>query len=276
MKDGSAARVLGLVIIWLPGVFAGCAAPDDSAESPRAPATAVSRWAPQIGMSWQYQLEDPVDTRVKADVFDVDAFNVDASVVKALHTDGKRAICYVNVGAYENWRPDVARFPEDVIGDPLDGWPGESWLDVRRLDVLEPIMATRLDMCRDKGFDAVEPDNLDGYADASGFPITTDDQLRYNRMIARLAHDRSLGVGLKNDLNQVEELVGDFDFAVNESCVEERECPLLTPFIQSGKAVLHVEYNLRLGEFCPVTKPLRFSSIGKPLELTAPVEFCAA
>lgn len=76
-------------------------------------------------MTWQYQLEDPVDTRVNADAFDVDAFSVDASVVKALHHDGKRAICYVNVGANENRRPDVARFPKDVIGDPLDGWPGE-------------------------------------------------------------------------------------------------------------------------------------------------------
>lgn len=41
----------------------------------------------------------------------------------------------------------------------------------------------------------------------------------FNRMIARLAHERSLAVGLKNDVDQVEELVEDLDFAVNESCV---------------------------------------------------------
>jgi hypothetical protein len=225
-------------------------------------------------MSWQYQLEDPVDTTVDADVFDVDVFDVDASVVRALHQDGKRVICYVNVGAVENWRPDVEQFPPEVVGEALDGWPGESWLDVRRHEVLEPIMAARLDMCRDAGFDAVEPDNVDGYSHDTGFAITAEDQLRYNRLIARLAHERSLSVGLKNDVGQVGELVGDFDFAVNESCVEEQECDLLRPFIAAGKAVLHVEYTLAPDEFCATTAPLRFSSIGKPLGLTAPVEFC--
>ena len=59
-----------------------------------------------------------------------------------------------------------------MLGKELDGWPGERWLDVRRWDVLEPILAARFDVCRQKGFDAVEPDNVDGYANESGFPLT--------------------------------------------------------------------------------------------------------
>ena len=105
-----------------------------------------------------------------------------------------------------------------------NGWPGERWLDIRRLSVLEPLMATRFDMCRDKGFDAVEPDNMDGYRNSTGFPLTAHDQLAYNRLIAELAHERGLAVGLKNDLDQIPELVGDFDFAVNEECAEYDEC----------------------------------------------------
>ncbi len=151
---------------------------------------------------------------------------------------------------------------------------GEAWLDVRRLDVLEPIMAARLDLCRAKGFDAVDPDNLDGYRNDTGFPLTPEDQLRFNRMIARLAHERSLGVGLKNDLEQVEQLVGDFDFAVNESCVDQGECELLRPFLDAGKAVLHVEYELPTSEFCDVTASMGFSSISKPRDLSAPREAC--
>jgi hypothetical protein len=122
--------------------------------------------------------------------------------------------------------------------------------------------------------DSVDPDNLNGYDQETGFPLTAEDQLRFNRMIARLAHERSLGVGLKNDLEQVEQLVGDFDFAVNESCVDEDECELLAPFVQAGKVVLHVEYDLPTDEFCAATAPLRFSSIRKPRDLTAPLEGC--
>lgn len=38
----------------------------------------------------------------------------------------------------------------------------------------------------DKGLDAIEPDNVDGYA-YSGLPLTTAHQLQFNRMVARLA-----------------------------------------------------------------------------------------
>jgi hypothetical protein len=80
-------------------------------------------------------------------------------------------------------------------------------------------------------------------------------------------------VGLKNDLEQVGQLVGDFDFAVNESCVDLGECELLRPFVAAG-AVLHVEYDLPTHAFCDVTASLGFSSIRKPRDLSAPVEAC--
>lgn len=128
-------------------------------------------------------------------------------------------------------------------------------------------MAERMDMCRDKGFDAVEPDNMDAYANRTGFPVTAADQLRYNRTIAGLAHDRGLAVGLKNDLDQIPQLVGDFDFAVNEQCAEHDECEALTPFIRAGKAVFHVEYELDTGDFCAETRRLKLSSMLKKYEL---------
>ena len=53
-------------------------------------------------------------------------------------------------------------------------------MDVRRIDVLGPIMESRLDMCEEKGFDGVEPDNVDGYLNDTGFPLTKEDQLSYN------------------------------------------------------------------------------------------------
>jgi hypothetical protein len=199
-------------------------------------------------------------------VYDIDGFDNGAAVVRELHDRGRRAICYVNVGAAEDFRPDFSLFPPAVLGR-RDGWPGERWLDIRRIDVLGPIMARRFDNCRAKGFDAVEPDLVDGYTETTGFPLTTADQLAYNRFIASLAHDRGMSVGLKNDVQQVPDLLADFDFAVNEQCAEYRECRLLTPFVRAGKAVLHVEYAMPRERFCAETKALGFSSLHKRLDL---------
>lgn len=201
-------------------------------------------------------------------VYDIDAFENSAAVVAQLHRRGRKAICYVNVGAYESFRPDRGSFPARVLGRS-NGWPGERWLDIRRIDILGPIMARRFDLCRTKGFDAVEPDLVEGYAERTGFPLTASDQLRYNRYIAELAHRRGMSVGLKNDLGQVRSLVGSFDFAVNEECAEFDECRELLPFIRAGKAVFHVEYRLPNAEFCKQTKALGFSSMRKRRSLDA-------
>jgi len=75
---------------------------------------------------------------------------------------------------------------------------------------------------------AVEPDNVDGHANASGFPLTAAHQLAYHRFLpaASPAGDRS--VGLKNDLAQVAALEPSFDFAINEQCCQYKECGALS------------------------------------------------
>ncbi len=224
------------------------------------------RWQPRPGTDWQWQLSGRLDTSVDVPVYDIDGFDHSAETVADLHRDGRKVICYLSTGAWEEFRPDADDFPESLLGRG-NGWKGERWLDIRRTDVLEPLMAERFDMCRDKGFDAVEPDNMDGYLNRTGFPLTAKDQLRYNRLIAKLAHDRGLAVGLKNDLDQIPELVGDFDFAVNEQCAQYDECETLKPFIEADKAVFHVEYELPTGRFCPQSRRLGLSSLLKRYEL---------
>ncbi|MFD5315984.1 endo alpha-1,4 polygalactosaminidase [Streptomyces sp. NPDC127098] len=263
----------------LPLLFACSAgsADADGSSSPSGDEAAVSSelWTPEPGTDWQWQLIGEVDTSVDVPVYDIDGFENDAAVVEELHARDVRVICYISAGAWEDFRPDADEFPEEILGEP-NGWPGERWLDVRALDVLEPIMAERFDMCADKGFDAVEPDNMDAYANDSGFDITAEDQLAFNRMIADLAHARGLSVGLKNDLDQIPELVDDYDFAVNEQCFEWDECEALTPFVEAGKAVFHAEYNVPTEEFCPTTTALRLSSLLKNLDLDVWRETCPA
>ncbi|WP_223198669.1 endo alpha-1,4 polygalactosaminidase [Solihabitans fulvus] len=233
------------------------------------PPAAGARWIPAPGTPWQWQLTTPVDQSVDVPVYDVDGVEVSAADVQSLHAKGRKVICYVNVGASEDFRPDKNAFTPEVQGKS-DRWPGEKWLDVRKLDQLRPIMAGRFDQCRGKGFDAIEADQVDGYKSDTGFPLTDRDQLAYNRMLAGLAHERGLSIGLKNDLDQVTDLLGDFEFAINEQCAQYQECDRLSPFIQAGKAVFHVEYELSNDRFCAASKALRFSSMRKNLKLDAP------
>jgi len=210
-----------------------------------------------------------IDTSFDVQMYDIDLFDALQSTVDQLHTDGRVVICYFSAGSWEEWRPDADLFPDSVKGKSLEDWPGEKWLDIRQMEVLGPIMTARLDLAVKKGCDGVEPDNVDGYTNDSGFPLTGQHQLAYNTWLAEQAHARWLSVGLKNDLDQVEVLLPYFDWALNEECAAFDECEALVPFIEAGKAVFHVEYDLDTTEFCALTTGLGFSSLQKHLDLDA-------
>jgi hypothetical protein len=239
-----------------------------------------SWWKPRAGTTWDWQLFTPINPTYDVQVYDVDLFENTAETIADLHARGRKVICYVNLGAWENWRPDAERFPRHIIGAAYHGFPDENWLDIRAINfnVLLPIIRTRLDLAVAKGCDAVEPDNINGYDtnthEPSGFPLTYMDQLIYNRLIAGEAHRRGLAIGLKNDLPQVEDLVDDFDFAVNEQCFEYDECEYLLPFIEADKPVFQAEYTLPLSSFCAQAREYGFSSIRKTGPLDAFREIC--
>jgi hypothetical protein len=227
---------------------------------------------PPFEASWSYQLQGTPQITA-ARVHDVDGFDTSAEFVQRLHAGKRYAVCYVSAGAWEDWRPDRDRFPSSILGRG-NGWPGERWVDIRRTDVLAPIMRDRFRMCRDKGFDAVEPDNVDGYANDTGFPLTAADQLRYNRRLSRIAHRAGLAVGLKNDLDQAGVLRDDFDFAVVEQCFQYDECDKTGAFTAVGKPVFEVEYELTRAEFCDRARALRINGLHAPVELDRPGRPC--
>ena len=198
--SGVQGRITGLVLTLLLVVLSASCRPangevtqEQVAASPqvsRSQATTVSApaggnwWQPKAGLSWQWQLEAALDLEVAAGVWDVD-LETPKSSVDDIHNRGARAICYISVGSYEDWRIDAGQFPEEVLGDDYEGWPGERWLDIRRIDLLAPIMLARFDECAEKGFDGVEPDNMEIYTSDSGFPLTYEDQLRYATLVGK-------------------------------------------------------------------------------------------
>jgi len=240
-----------------------------------------SWWRPEAASSFQWQLSGrPIDQSVDAAIYDVDLFETPAAMVASLHAHGRKAICYLSAGSFERWRPDAGRFPAEVIGKDYPGWPGEKWLDIRRLDLLAPILRARLDLCKAKGFDGVEPDNVDGYQTNTGFALRPADQLRFNRWLAAEAHARGLSVGLKNDGDQVAELVRDFDWALTEACFAEGWCQNDRPFAAAGKPVFMVEYSeqTRPDRFstavCPAAARMGFTALLKRRELDAYHQEC--
>ena len=215
-------------------------------------------WHPSQHLSFYWQLQGKLDMTESAGVYDVDGFETGAGEVAALHALGKHVVCYVDVGTAEKFRPDYGEFPKSVLGHS-NGWPGEKWLDIRQAATVDPIMAARFQMCAEKGFDAVEPDNIEAFSNKSGFPITAAQQLTYNEWVAEAAHSLGMAVLQKNDGEQASELQPFFDGELTEQCNQYSECADYTPYLKAGKPVLNAEYKLKDTKFCSADEALGIS-----------------
>jgi endo-alpha-1,4-polygalactosaminidase (GH114 family) len=201
-------------------------------------------YRPAAATTWQWQLQGTLNTTYDVALYDVDLFETPRATLAALRAAGRKVICYFSAGSYEDFRDDAGAFDPADLGAPLEGFADERWVDVRS-PAIRAIVQTRLDAAVAQGCDGVEPDNVDGYVNATGFALTAADQLDFNRFLAREAHLRGLAVGLKNDLDQVPDLVAEFDFALNEQCHEFDECDRLQPFVVADKPVFVAEYDAR-------------------------------
>ncbi|WP_405151368.1 endo alpha-1,4 polygalactosaminidase [Sphaerisporangium sp. NBC_01403] len=267
--------VVAFAVLCLTGVQAQA-----QAAALPAPVACSGCWQPALQTSWQWQLSSlPTTPFADVQMYDIDGFEAGSALVKSLHDTkpGRGVVCYISAGSYEDWRPDAAQFPASVLGKALDGWAGERWLDIRQYaGTLGTIMKARLDRCKAAGFDAVEPDNVDGYTNDTGFPLKASDQLAYNSWLANEAHRRGLSVALKNDNEQIPQLLPYFDFALNEQCFQYSECTTADngsygydQFVNAGKAVFEVEYSLATSKFCTKANKANFNSLKKHLNLDA-------
>ena len=230
-----------------------------------------SVWSPPPGTSWQIQYAGlPIDTSVDAEMFDVDLYDTPQATVDELKGMGRIVVCYFSAGSWEDWRDDAGLFPQEALGNDLEGWPGERWLDVTHPEVWD-LMAARLDQAVVVGCDGVDPDNVAGYTNNPGFAFGYAEQLEFNRFLAAEAHARGLSVGLKNDLDQIPDLVAEFDFSVNEECFDYHECDTLQPFVDAGKAVFQIQYGSasHADEVCPDANARDLDTLIKRMDLDA-------
>ncbi|MBZ2199269.1 endo alpha-1,4 polygalactosaminidase [Occultella gossypii] len=266
VKPGEGRRRVApaVLVLALAAVSVGCAGGEPE------------RWSPGSGAAWQIVLAAEPDADVEllhgVTVYDLDGADSSPSHVAALAESGARTICYVNAGAWEDWRDDADEFPAEVIGAAYPGWDGERFLDIRRLDLLAPLMESRLDACAADGFDAVDPDNIDSYDTETGFDLTRADAVTYALWWASAAHERGLAVGQKNAPDLVGDLVDSFDFAVTEDCAADGWCAEMSPYSDAGRPVFAIEYTDRTGSgefagFCDDPDLSGFSLILKNRDL---------
>ena len=261
----SFALPLTVVIAAITLSVGGCASGDSA--SPQ-------QWHPSADASFDYLIGATSASASRADVVALD-WQVDPAEVSALHDRGAKAVCYVNAGAWEPYRPDSDSFPQEMLGLSMEGWPDERWLDISTAHQVLPLVEKRVQPCRDAGFDAVDFDNVDGYANDTGFALTADHQLTFNRALADLAHQHGMAAGLKNDLEQVADLAGAFDFAVNEQCIAFSECSFYAPFAEAGKSVFNIEYE-DTPTRCEAAREYGVTSILADLDLNEPGLPCPA
>ena len=104
-------------------------------------------------------------------MYDIDLFDNTAEQIQALKDDGRIVVCYFSAGTFEGWRPDWQQYFPFITSETYSGnqlpfagkmadWD-ERWLDIREIGLLTPIMRARLQLAKEKGCDAVEPDNMD-------------------------------------------------------------------------------------------------------------------
>ncbi|MEU0566986.1 endo alpha-1,4 polygalactosaminidase [Nonomuraea sp. NPDC005983] len=300
------------VLTLAPAVALGATAAEAATTATTAEAGASARaaiWKPPVNSRWQYQLQGNtayastgginVDicvapqtggACVRPTVFDFDLY-VDAAVagnnhtlntagVNAVHARGAKAICYVDAGSIEDFRPDYQEFVDwhkshgnSLLGNPFsDEFPNERWANINndkgQRDFLLRMTERRVAKCVQAGFDGVEFDVVNAHEEGksvTGWTVSPATQLVFNKALADIAHRNGLSVALKNDLSQVSDLVSSFDYAVNEECFQWKECDELKPFVAAGKPVFQVEYKTSPSTFCPKANAttLNFNAIKK-------------
>jgi len=209
--------------------------------------------------TWFYQLTG-APAAPNATIYDLDMFDTSASQIAQLKSAGHTVICYISAGSFENGRPDAGQFPAAALGTVLGGGSSDRWLDTRHSTV-RSLMVARLDLALGKGCQGIDFDNVDAFYYNSGFALSSETQLDYNRFLASAAHDRGLFVALNNTPDLAVELAQNFDLVITQQCYQNGDCAKFQPFIELGKAVLDVEYTAYSSAQCSAAKTAQISLV---------------
>ncbi|RSL74720.1 hypothetical protein CEP53_000015 [Fusarium sp. AF-6] len=260
---------------------------------PRGVTTRKELWKPKVGTHWQIILSQVLtipkggakNLKPNVPIYDVDLFENSKQTFDALHKAGKYVICYFSAGSWENWRDDRNSFQKKDLGKTLSGWPDEKYVNINSPSV-RTIMAKRIKLAAEKGCDAIDPDNLDGYQADNGLGLTEADTISYVKFLSKEAAKYRMTTGMKNGGSITKQVLPYVGFCINESCIQYSECDLYAPYIKAGKPVFNIEYpagapNVKAADkrrICSVTGAAKgstgFSKVIKKMNLDSWVMYC--
>ncbi len=266
--------------------------------TPAPGAAARSWWVPPLGnQPWQWELSHPLNLANARDmgtddslpdgqpapapvVYDLDGIINPAGTVASLHALGKHVVCYVEVGAAGDYysKADEGTTTtyysqlksSGAFGRKVPGYP-EYYLDIRAPATVSIVEAMIARQCGGKGFDAVETDIDEEYADDSGFPLTKSIEEHYMTTLAGYMHRLGLGWWIKNPDDTGDSYAIDMyplaDAVLTEQCNQYSSCGLLSAYV-GHKAVFNAEYHRKPTSFCPGDNAFGFNGAKFNLGLT--------
>src|SRR2546428_9481371 len=108
-----------------------------SATTTSTASSSTSLWHPALVTSWQWQLSStPIDLSIHVQVYDIDAFDNDASQVAAIHATGAKAVFYISGGTLGNWEPVANSIPSILMGNADSGFARLKRVGIRQLSHL--------------------------------------------------------------------------------------------------------------------------------------------
>ncbi|KQQ92759.1 hypothetical protein ASF62_13125 [Leifsonia sp. Leaf325] len=247
----AAAIAVGVVAASVTGVALAANAGTDATGATTAAATATAAAQkvalPPVNRRFDYQLGGAYKPAASVKVIDRDRT---AKPVAGLYN-----ICYIN--AYQTQPDDVKTWSgknSDLIlrngtgvkvGDPeWDEYLLDTSTAAKRTRIAA-IMNSWIDGCAAKGFQAIEPDNLDSWTRSTSAGkqlLTKANNLALAKLLAAHAHGKGLAIAQKNtpQLGTAGKKTVGFDFAIAEECQVYAECAAYTKVF--GANVIEIEY----------------------------------
>jgi hypothetical protein len=200
--------------------------------------------APPVNATFEYQIGGAYAPASGVGIVDRDRHDSPAK--------GVYSICYVNAFQTQPeeaswWRAHhPSLLAHTAAGKPIEDpdWPGEFLLDTStsaHRKALLAVVGRWFDGCAAKGFQAVEPDNLDSWTRSHGV-LTKADNLAFATLLVARGHAHGVAVAQKNttELGAAGKTKAHFDFAIAEECQVYSECSSYTSVY--GRHVIEIEY----------------------------------
>ncbi|KAF2673983.1 endo alpha-1,4 polygalactosaminidase precursor [Microthyrium microscopicum] len=239
-------------------------------------------WQPELTPKWQIILSSTLNSASRivpsdAKVWDLDVFETSASTISKLQDAGSKVICYYSAGTSEEGRNDLGGLTSSDYGKGLPDWPGEKYINIKS-DRVWSVMKGRIDMAKEKGCDAVDPDNMDGYSNDNGLGLTQADAIAFVKKQSSYAHSLGMSIGLKNAEEILDQVQDSIEFAVNEECTKTGRCAWYNNLLAAQKPVFHIEYGSKSDSNTYCLKSMsngnQFATVIKHLSLDGWVVYC--